>query len=208
MTTQAKDGSQRDWWLEKGHYLRSWDKRAKAVAGFCGDGFVCDIGCGMMGLNRYLPLRARYLPADLRQWTPGVELCDLNAKRLPEKYLALADTVTLLGVVERIDDLDWLFATLATRAERLVVTYHCADKAPKRLDWTNAYTTEEFTAKLVNAGWEIAHVEMFRDQTIFVAQSKLFTEEQKQARKVVQDTSTLAPSRATLARRLLAKVIG
>src|SRR5688572_2915160 len=60
MTTQANDqAGSREWWLEKSHYLRSWDKRAKVAARFCGDGFVCDIGCGMMGLNRYLPLQAR-----------------------------------------------------------------------------------------------------------------------------------------------------
>ena len=208
MTTQANEPGNREWWLEKSHYLRSWDKRAKVAAPFCGNGFVCDIGCGMMGLNRYLPLQARYLPADLKPWTPEVEVCDLNAKLLPEKYLGLADTVTLLGVVERIVDLDWLFASLAKRAERLVVTYHCVDKAPHRLDWINAYTTDDFTAKLTAAGYAIEHSEMFRDQTIFVGRSAVFTEAQKRARDAMQRSSQIAPSGMTKLRRFAARIIG
>ena len=184
--TQANEPRGRDWWLESRHYMRSWDKRAKVVSRFCGDGWVCDIGCGMMGLNRYLPLPARYLPSDLRQWTPEVELCDLNIKKLPEHSLALCNVVTLLGVVERIDDLDWLFSSLATRAEHLVVTYHCADKVQTRLDWTNAYSTDEFTAKLVAAGYAIAQSPMFRDQTIYVARSLRFSDAQKRERESVQ----------------------
>lgn len=207
MTDVIEPGS-REWWLEPGHYLSSWNKRARVVAGFCGDGWICDIGCGMQGLNRFLPLRARYLPSDLKQWTPEVEVCDLNAGVLPQRYLALCDTVTLLGVVERIDDLDWLFSMLAQRAERLIVTYHCGEKAPTRLaGWINAYSSAEFSAKLIAAGYRIEHSEMFRDQTIFVARSTSFGENQKRQREAAQDSSPIAPSRKTIARRLLAKLI-
>src|SRR5262245_14731582 len=169
------DQSSRVWWLDPAHYLRSWNKRARFAAPFCGNGWVCDIGCGMQGLSRFLPLRSRYLPSDLKQWTPDVEVCDLNAGVLPDRYLALCDVVTLLGVVERIHDLDWLFAELATRAERLIVTYHCSDNAPMRMPgWINAYTSAEFSTKLVAAGYRVEDSEMFDDQTVFVARSSLF----------------------------------
>ena len=162
----------------------------------------------MQGLSRFLPLKARYLPSDLKQWTTDVEVCDLNAGILPDRYLALCDVVTLLGVVERIDDLDWLFAALARRAERLIVTYHCADTAPTRLaGWINAYTMAELSAKLTTAGYRIEYSEMFGDQTIFVARSSLFGESQKRERKAAQSKSRIAPSRKTIARRLVAKFI-
>jgi hypothetical protein len=204
------DGGQimRDRWLDRTLYRKSWDKRARAVAPFCGNGWVCDIGCGMQGLDRFLPAQARYLPSDLKQWTREVEICDLNMGVLPQRYLALCDVVTLLGVVERIHDLDWLFSELAKRAERLIVTYHCSDKAPKRFpDWVNAYTLSEFSTKLVAAGYRIEHCGTFGDQTIFVARSAIFNEAQIREHKLAQAASSIKPSGKTVARRLLAKVI-
>jgi hypothetical protein len=206
--TETEDQSAPEWWLDRRHYLRGWDKRARAVARFCGDGWICDIGCGMQALDRFLPLKARYLPCDLKQWTSEVEICDLNARILPVRYLALCDVITLLGVVERIHDLDWLFAALAPRAERLIVTYHCSDRKPTRMPgWVHGYNSADFSAKLAAAGYRIEQTAAFGDQTIFVARSASFGEPQRRERTSAQANSPIKPTRTTIAKRLLARLI-
>lgn len=173
----ANTGEERLRWLDESSYLNSWNKRARFAARYCRSDWICDIGCGMQGLSRYLPLKTRYLPADLKSWTPEVEACDLNAGQLPDNYLAVADQVVMLGVVERIYDLDWLFSTLAKAAPKLVVTYNTTEFSPTRpKDWISAYSDDAFRTILEQNNYLIESAVRFRSQMVYAARSKAFAD--------------------------------
>ncbi len=162
----------RERWEDAASYERFWSDRSAAAARLCRPGqWVCDIGCGMQALGGMLPAGCTYLPADLRAWTPAVEVCDLNAGLLPERCLARCDVATLLGVVEYVFDPSRLFAALARRAETVVVSYNCAELAEvdrAGFGWVNALTREALVDGFRQAGFQPDRVERFGATEVLV----------------------------------------
>ena len=163
-----------DWdrWLNADSYEQFWSDRSVAAGALCYPGeWICDIGCGRQGLRATLPLSCVYLPADLHRWDSAVEFCDLNAGRLPNRHLARCDVVTLLGVIEYINDLPHLFRALARRSESIVTSYNCSDLAEvdrEGFGWVNGFTTTEVLQLMGAAGFRPARVKRFGEMEILV----------------------------------------
>ncbi|MDH6234332.1 hypothetical protein M2281_004950 [Mesorhizobium soli] len=175
----------REYWLDISNYHHAWANRARFAARKIPHLWVCDIGCGRQDLSQYLSPSAVYLPSDIKAWDDGVELCDLNEKILPKRYLAIADVAVLLGVVERIYDLPSLFCELSRSVEYLVVSYHPIERRPDNpclTVWHHQYSTLEFTSVLADAGFGDIKTRLFQEQTIWYARSNLFSDEQRSVR--------------------------
>ena len=101
----------------------------------CADAeWVCDLGCGPQFLRRHLGQGIVYLPADLIQWTPDTEVCDVNAGHLPVRSLTLCDTCVMMGVIGRIRDPRWFFGELARHVEHLLFSHFDGDRGLALLD--------------------------------------------------------------------------
>jgi hypothetical protein len=151
-------------WSKSESFLQNWNKRSPFAAALCADSrCVCDIGCGMQTLRALLPRRIRYLPADVAKRTDDTAICDLNQKQLPLEYLEAADTVTLLGVIEYIFDVPWVFESLSRFVETLVVSYNPADMIDidrREKGWVNDFRLDELVRMIVVAGYLVRDVNL------------------------------------------------
>ncbi len=159
-------------WSDPDSYLPFWDARAAAVAPMLRERrWVCDIGCGRQALRAQLEPGTRYLPADIRRWTPDTEPCELNQGRLPRRALRRCDVAVLLGVVEYILDPQRLLTRLHRYAEHLLLTY-CApelwtvDRAG--FGWVNALSEAELRALLGGAGYAVTGTGVFEERQLVV----------------------------------------
>jgi hypothetical protein len=153
-----------DRWSKSESFDRSWSKRSPFAAAFCADSHcVCDIGCGMQTLRPLLPIHIKYLPADIAKRTEDTALCDLNRKVLPLEYLREADTVTLLGVIEYVFDVPWLFAALRQSIGTLIVSYNPVDmigKGRRETGWVNDFHLEELVQMINRAGYLVRDINL------------------------------------------------
>lgn len=149
-------------WHDPSIYKQHWATRAPRVIPLLASSrVVCDIGCGApQTLRTLLPKTVKYLPADLKQWTPDTELCDLNAGLFPEAALAAADTCVILGVFEYLNEPEKVLSEIAKRCPRLVFSYHPLDlqdtwqdiwigKPLKMYDLLDAISGASFTSKTI-----------------------------------------------------------
>ncbi|BEU99983.1 putative nucleotide-diphospho-sugar transferase [Novosphingobium olei] len=112
-------------WANPSNLNASWSPRAAVVAKLLRpDDVVLDLGCGQMDLERELPQSARYLPADIVSRDSRTLYCELNRGIVPD---VAADVVTMLGVLEYCHDPAAVFAAIAAKWQRLVLTYNPAD---------------------------------------------------------------------------------
>lgn len=150
-------------WLDETQYEAGWQARAgRAVELAKGSRWVCDIGCGPQFLRGLLPPGSVYLPADLRRWTPDTAEIELNAGRLPVRYLELSDVCFLLGVLEYLLDLEGFLRALSARVELVVFSYNPAELVPDdraAMGWLNALTTAQLTEAFRRAGLRLEHLE-------------------------------------------------
>lgn len=154
------------YWATAKNYPSEWDGRAELAASLIRpeESWFCDIGCGpRQSIRQFLPHPHRYLPADLKLWTPDVDLCDLNALLFPESYILAADVCFILGVCEYIFDVRRALIGLSNICDALVVSYCSTDLTETRWNlWVNAYTGAEFRDLLEQAGFSIEKTLIFR----------------------------------------------
>jgi hypothetical protein len=159
-------------WFDLSIYSPRWQRRAKVVGKALPAGWVADIGCGRQQLTDYLAPGSVYLPSDLRAWDDGVEACDLNAGRYPEKTLACADIVAMMGVLDFIIDLPALFQKLCEHVELLGVTYHDSESGRALSSLRrHTYTPSEFTDIINAAGFKILRTVPWHDEKIWFAEN-------------------------------------
>lgn len=149
--------SDRDRWAHSQNLKANWSSRAEVVAGLIDPGLrVLDIGCGAMDLERALPDRCQYIPADIVTRDDRTIIVDLNTERLPDVQ---ADVVTLLGVLEYIHEPEALLRALAERFPRVVMTYNPSDLDIGRdrqiHGWFNSLTTASLVATAARAGYRL-----------------------------------------------------
>jgi hypothetical protein len=164
-------------WSRDESFPNAWRYRSAFAAAMCADSrSVCDIGCGMQGLRSYLPKGIEYLPVDLVKRTEDTEICDLNQKQLPATYLTRADTVTLLGVIEYLEDVPWLFRSLSQAVQKLIVSYSPTDFANsdrRSYGWINDYCVGEVVEMLHAADFVVRDVRLCDSrQVLYLATSR------------------------------------
>ena len=152
-------------WLDETQYEAAWQARAgRAVELARGARWFCDVGCGPQRLRGMLPSGSIYLPADLRRWTPDTAEIELNAGRLPVRYLDLSDACFLLGVLEYLLDVEGFLRALSAHVDLVVFSYNPAELVPDdrpAMGWLNALTTAQLTEAIRRAGLALEHLEPF-----------------------------------------------
>jgi hypothetical protein len=121
-----------DRWANLTSYEPAWDWRAEAAVQLRGSKqWICDLGCGgHQVLRKLLPPEVVYLPSDLFRWTEDTLICDINRQRLPTPYLKICDSCYILGVLEYVHDVAWLFQELSRYVEELIFSYNPIDFVP------------------------------------------------------------------------------
>lgn len=114
---------------------------------------VADVGCGDMKLRNALEgagLQVDYYGFDLRPQAVEITPFDLNRDKLPRKF----DVVTVLGVIEYLDDVSFALR-MASRASRyFVLSYVPCDLSgltmsdASRLGWSNCMSRMQMEAIL------------------------------------------------------------
>jgi len=109
-----------------------------------------------MDLEKELPAGVIYQPADIVSRDNRTILCDLNAGKLPD---VPADVVALLGVIEYCHAPAVIFAALASRWGRLVMSYNPADldngRDRRAHGWFNDLTSAQLTGLAGEAGYRL-----------------------------------------------------
>ena len=144
-------------WHLRESFLQDWSKRAEKAAEFLKpeERTVVEIGCGANQALRSLIGERVYLPADLHQWTPDTELCDLNAGWYPAA-LAKADVCFMLGVLEYLDDVPSVMRTLVERVPSIIISYTTSDHHPRRVAArTNRFSRIELLTIISDAGFVV-----------------------------------------------------
>lgn len=159
-------------WTQSNNFENSWAARSSFAAAMCADSkAVCDIGCGMQTLRSLLHNGVTYLPADLVKRTEDTLVCDLNKKQLPDEYLRRADTVTMLGVIEYVYDVPWLFSALSSYSLRVILSYNPSDlrSAPRRrlfrfsrncTGWVNDFTIGQLMRMIGASGFIVNDIRL------------------------------------------------
>lgn len=148
-------------WTNPDSYNPVWDRRAQAAAFFIPAGSkVLDLGCGQMGLRKFLPQGCKYVPSDIKAWSDDVIVCDLDAGEFPPgRY----DVITLLGVLEFVAAASETLARARAAADRLVVSFHHPTLAwhafsrKRREHRAHHYSGRQLRAELTRAGWAVDH---------------------------------------------------
>ncbi len=146
-----------------------WSARsAEAAKWLQGAKTVLDVGCGTMGLERYLD--AHYIPSDVVRRDDRTIVMDYNQEGPP---LIAVDAVAVLGVLEYLHDPGSFLAGL--RARKAVISYCVTDaKAPltprRAHAWVNDLSTLDVVNMLQASGWTIqSHKPIDDIQTLWLA---------------------------------------
>lgn len=169
--------------------LWSWLQRAAVCSElllevFKGHGglSVSDIGCGdgkLEPILRQCGLAQTYQGYDIRPQSDKVVPFDVHKDILPQG----ADLIVMLGVIEYLNDLPSVLASLATRAPYLVISHvikQSAEYTPERckeLGWLNHLSRDELIACLNSATYDVMQDRMDKEnKTILIAcRSRNFT---------------------------------
>jgi len=169
----------------------TWHERAELCAELLaslddrpGQGFsLADIGCGDQKLREALRrkgLMCRYQGYDILPQHQDVVRLDVQSEDLPSKY----DIVVLLGVVEYLEHLEDVFASLALQARWVLLSHvvrqgdYYTEARRAELGWRNHLTKDQITRLLDRSGLAIVRSDMTSDDRtlLMVCRSLRFTE--------------------------------
>jgi hypothetical protein len=145
---------------------------------------LADIGCGDQKLRdalRRRGLRCRYQGYDILPESQDVARLDVQSETLPHTY----DVVVLLGVVEYLEKTEEVFASLAFKAQWVLLSHvvrqrECYTEARRaELGWRNHLTKDQITRMLEQSGLAIVRSDMTPDDRtlLVVCRSLRFTVE-------------------------------
>lgn len=147
-----------DRWSRRESFSPQWAYRATLAAQLIPvHSRVLDIGAGAMDLERVLPEGCEYQPSDLVRRDERTLVCDLNRGEFPEGIQA--DVVSMLGVLEYINEPLALLRKIRALNRPLVCSYSITDRRPD-LDrasqgWINAFDFAGLQALMQQAGFRL-----------------------------------------------------
>ena len=152
-------------WLDASNYPADWDRRAEMAAAWLPtSGRIVDVGCGApMALRRFLEPDVTYIAADLKAWTPDVQVIDLDAGEFP---VGEVDAVAMLGVIEYLKRPGMALLRARRAADRLVTSYaHPIGSGAREhraaRGWLNDFKVSGFESLLGRHGWAIEERALF-----------------------------------------------
>lgn len=148
-------------WSDPASLEAAWDARAELAAQFIPAGaHVLDLGCGAMSLRRFLPFGCSYRGCDLVARDADTIVCDFNAGQFPAEAAADADIITMLGVLEYIDDVEVFFAHLRASRRDVVLSYCATDLSGSidrpSLGWLTHFSLRDLAELFGRHGFHIA----------------------------------------------------
>ena len=138
----------------------TWDYRAAwAALSLSGCHTVVDIGCGHMGLERYLSDGTAYIPVDIVQRDTRTTVIDLNSAH-PDAMTFRGDGVALLGLIEYLYEPTQLLSAISKSFRWGAITYCVTDLIGDRDDrashgWVNHFSKTDIQAMFATFGWAI-----------------------------------------------------
>jgi hypothetical protein len=159
----------------------SWRERAELCAELVASldlrssqGFsLADIGCGDQKLRDALHrqgLTCRYQGYDILPQSKAVARLDVQSETLPCPY----DVVVLLGVVEYLENVEQVFASLAIQAPWLLVSHvvrqgeYYTEARRADLGWRNHLTKHEIIGLLETSGLAVVRSSMTSDNRTLI----------------------------------------
>lgn len=149
-----------------------WADRARFAARLVPERLrILDLGCGGMDIERFAsPLR--YVPIDIVARDARTHVIDLNETPPPPALFADIDLITLLGVLEYLDDAEKLFDAITSTQIPLLFSYCSAERHSncdrRASDWVNDFTTEQILQLLEARGYEAAQLFIYEGEQIIV----------------------------------------
>ena len=123
------------------YFDEEWKGRVLIMSSFIPPGTlsVIDLGCGKMWLKEFLPAGCAYIGVDYTYRGENSLVYDLNQYQYPE---ITADVIFLSGVLEYINDHEWLIKKIATSCKMAIISYCSTDHFPllkqrRQLHWVN-----------------------------------------------------------------------
>jgi hypothetical protein len=153
-------------WTDRSNlHHASWIARARLAAQYIPDySKVLDLGCGAMYLRGFLPPHAVYVGSDLIDRDGATIVCDYNCGEFPppeDRY----DVITLLGVLEYIEDPKRFLRSLRRYGAHVLLTYTLADGMTvsyrESLGWINHFLFDDLMSVLMNEGFPPRTVHFF-----------------------------------------------
>lgn len=111
-------------WKRTGAFYPVYDLRVQYMAGLISEDTksVLDLGCGDMYLKKYLPETVNYFLCDYFKHDEDTIVCDLGNNQFPQ---ICADTVFMSGILEHIEDTDFLIKSACTCAQIEIILSYC-----------------------------------------------------------------------------------
>lgn len=131
-----------------------------------------------MVLRGMLPDGCDYTPSDLWQRHPDIVVADLNGAEFPTGHW---DFVTILGVIEYLDNPSWVLRTARERAARLILSCGLwpivtsrSIRHPEERGQVNYFRKADLTSLLSRAGWTIERSVSVRRRRSWLMGERLF----------------------------------
>jgi len=167
-------GTQVQRWSDIKNIDTEWDERTAIMAAMIAPrASVLEFGSGREQLEKFLPEGCTYQPSDIVARSARTLVCDLNIgfPQLPQRY----DTIIFSGVIEYIQDLEFLFEQVRVHCGECIVSYALADQlhcVSTRMEngWVNHLPEESLIALFKKAGFSIAEKKAWRQQMIYKLQ--------------------------------------
>lgn len=160
-----------DRWSTIDSFSLDWNRRAKAVSNFLPEGItVLDIGCGRMALEPFCQNKGcQYIPADLVARDERTTIIDLNLGGIPSSLLENVDVVTLLGVVEYVEDFRGVLKSLRDMSCACLFTYCATDffstsdnrQRYSKDGWFSSYSISDICSLIKSVGFRIERFDIF-----------------------------------------------
>lgn len=146
-------------WSDTDGLSPRWNNRAKFAAQFLRTGLsIVDIGCGAMAVESIFSASS-YVPCDVIQRDDRTKVIDLNAETIPGEWLAGADVVVMLGVLEYIADIPSVLRSVFDAGKPIITSYHPTNRNPNSEDrshtWISSCTLEDFEGIITECGFLI-----------------------------------------------------
>ena len=159
----------------------AWDSRTAAIAQFVPAGTrVIEFGAGRRQLETHLDASCAYFPSDIIMREPGMLVCDLNVRPLPDLGRLELDVAVFSGVLVYVADLPAIAKWLSGCVSLCVASYACATTrthsvsrfreslARTREGWINTFSQKEVEQIFRQAGFYCCHTTDWQHQTIFL----------------------------------------
>lgn len=141
-----------------------WIPRAKIASSFVRPGDrVIDVGCGKQFPKLFLPQGCFYQPSDIVKRSPDTIIADLSKNEFPEGNY---DVGMMLGVLEFVPNIDFIFHKFSQSVDRLVFSYCLPRKDCEywlhfraNSKFLTCYTGDEIQQHLEERGFRLVHME-------------------------------------------------